>query len=122
MVKLVRSGAALLAAAALVSAAACTSLRTVDAPPSAKIVAVGDTVRVMTKDGKKREITLDRVSERDLSGQVKTAPFASHRETIKFADIKRLEKRETSAWKSTGAILAGGGILTFLAVSIASGG
>lgn len=122
MVKLVRVGAAIALVVALVSMAACTSLKTVEAPPSARIVAAGETVRVMTKDGRKREIALDRVSERDLSGQVKDAPFASHRETIKFADITRIEKRETSAWKSTGAILVGGGIVTFLAVSLASGG
>jgi hypothetical protein len=94
MVKRFRTGLAIAVAAALASTAACTSLNAVQAPPSAKIVAAGETVRVTTKDGKKREIEIDRVSERDVSGQVKDAPFASHRETIKFADIKLIEKRD----------------------------
>jgi hypothetical protein len=88
-------------------AAACTTLRPIDAPReeiqrqimSGGLLKQGDKIRVVTSDGATHDLTVASVD----AGQ---GVVTSEKETVRVADIASLEKRRFSALKTS--LLAAG--------------
>lgn len=88
----------------------CTTTRTADsdAGTGEPVVAVGDEVRVVTKDGRKLEFTVDKVEGRVLvghSGSTGTSRVSLPTEIrLPFDEIARIEVKEFDGWKTAGLV------------------
>lgn len=82
----------LICAVVLVS---CTSMRVVRPDELQTGLKAGDTVKIITKDGRTLELTIVTITPEALVGQD---------QRVEFADIGRLEKREISTGKTVGLV------------------
>lgn len=96
--------AALLAAWILVS---CTSLRPVRSDEVQRSLKAGDTVSVVTKDGRQAEFEIVAVTAEAIVGKD---------QWIELADIAELQKREISAGKTAGLVGAVLGVVALVAL------
>lgn len=98
---------------ACVTCASCTHLENVPLPQYGADDLVGHEVRVTTTDGRVLQFEVDTVTDDAISGEG---------ERVAFSDIRRLERRELSGWKTAGAVAtvlavaASAALLVFLAV------
>ena len=98
---------------------ACTSLRPIEMPPeqlqerisAGSVISVGDSVRILTKDGENHDFKVTAISDDQISGK---------NETVAIADIVALESRGYNGWKTAG--LVGGALLLALAIAASGTG
>ncbi len=76
----------------------CTSFKVVKPDDIQAGLKAGDTVKIITKDGRTLELTIVTITPEALVGDD---------QRVEFADIRRLEKREISAATTAGVGLAG---------------
>ena len=95
----------------VLSLAACTTLQTVPAGQNtyANTVMRGDQVRVTTRDGRVHQFKVNDVTANEFSGDG---------QTVAFADVTQLEKRQPATGKTV-ALIA---IIVGLGVAAAAGG
>jgi len=119
--------------ALLLTATACTSMRTVDpsaAEPEHR-VAVGDTARIVTRDGQEIVIDVTTVEKDALVGrhmkragrpatgfEIDSAGEASTEETLRvpFDQVATVEVRQLDGWKT--AALVGGTVAGFWLIGL----
>lgn len=96
--------AAVLCLSLLCSTTACTTLQAVDPLPKAGELPVeaGDEVHVVLRSGAQYDLKVQSVSDAGLIG----ADGDGNRWKVRYADIRSLEQRRFSAWKTAGLTLA----------------
>ena len=104
-------------AAALMSVS-CTSIRLVRPSDIEGSLKQGDTVKILTKDGRDLELKIVTIAPEAIVGtpisSVGTAEAAEAKERrVEFTDIERIEKREINAAKTAGLVA---GIVAVVAV------
>lgn len=119
--------------ALLLMATACTSMRTVDhsSAESERPVAVGDTARIVTRDGQEIEITVTAVEKDALVGwrtkkagrpasgfEIDSASKASTEETLRvpFDQVATVQVQALDGWKT--AALVGGTVAGFWLIGL----
>jgi len=94
----------------IVAMTGCTTTRTADsdAGTGEPVVGVGDEVRVVTKDGRELEFTVDKVDGRVLvghKGSTETSRVSLPTEIrVPFDEIARIEVKEFNGWKTAGLV------------------
>lgn len=96
----------------------CTSYKVVQIPDNIESeIHEGDTVKIVTKDGRDLEFKVVSVTSEGVIGE--------NQQVIRFSDVAKLEKREVSAIKTAGLIVLGlaalFGIILGIAISDGAG-
>jgi glucose dehydrogenase len=80
--------------------ASCTSYTVVQIPDNIESeIHEGDTVKIVTKDGRDLEFKVVSVTSEGVIGE--------NQQVIRFSDVAKLEKQEVSATKTAGLIVVG---------------
>ena len=100
--------------AALLSAS-CTSFRLVKSDDITGSLKAGDTVKVLTRDGRERELEVSSVEVDAIVGKS---------ERVVLADVALVERREIHAGKTVGLVLGvlGAALVVFVIVALAAAG
>jgi hypothetical protein len=92
--------------------ASCTSYKVVQIPENIESdIHEGDTVKIVTKDGRDLEFKVVSVTSEGVIGE--------NQQVIRFSDVAKLEKREVSAIKTAGLIVLGLAALLGIVLGIA---
>lgn len=114
--------------AAMLATSGCTTFKPITGAANpqltddlvARNIKAGDTVKIITKDGRDLKFKVDQVGAETISGE---------NQTVSFQEIAKLEKRKISAGKTTvlglgvlGTVIVGVGVAAAVAFLALAGG